>query len=172
MATRGRLKWTKRSTRVKTGIVRARLFHLTMQSVVFRLLFAARLVESGSATRTPRTNSGTRACSYLVSTNLMPDLSAGGFWARELGSASLLTTVDSRPIHSQGCTFAETLGPGTPRTYFVFQERQTCQTMLPHRTSSLMRFAASDVVSYGNRRSSSRERHALLLVQQRSSSPG
>ena len=72
MATRGRLKWTKRSTRVKTGTVRARLFHPTMQSVVFRLLFAARLVESGSAMRTPRTNTGTRACSYPVSTNLTP----------------------------------------------------------------------------------------------------
>jgi hypothetical protein len=73
MATRGRLKWTKRSSRVRTGTVPARLFHPTMQSVAFRLPFAARLVESGSAMRTPRTNTGTRAYSYLVSTNLKPE---------------------------------------------------------------------------------------------------
>ena len=61
-------QWARRQVRVRTGNVRAKRFHPAMKFADFRRLFAALSAKSGSAKRTPKTNSGTRACGCQAST--------------------------------------------------------------------------------------------------------
>ena len=61
-------QWGRRQARVRTENVRVKRFHPAMKFADFRRRFAALSAKSGSVRRTPKTNSGTRACCCQVST--------------------------------------------------------------------------------------------------------
>ena len=72
IAVEGPCQWARRQARVRTGNVRAKQFHPAMRFADFRRPFAALSAKSGSVKRTPKTNSGTRACGCQASTEQDP----------------------------------------------------------------------------------------------------